>query len=203
MTQNETLVIGLTGNSGSGKSTVAEIMKSAGALVVDADSMAHEIMLPGSLAYQEIVEEFDGVVGADGRIDRKKLAAKVFNDVGRKARLEEITHPYIVQAMLRQVNHVLTLGRYRYVVLDAPLLFEAGLQQYVHEAWVVIADEKTRLLRIMERDGISAEQAQMRLNAQTPEKTLINYADVVIENNFETVEELTVEVQKLLDAKRI
>jgi len=200
MAQNETKVIGLTGNSGSGKSTVAKILKEAGALIVNADSVAYEIMLPGSAAYKEVALAFDDIVAPNGRIDRKKLAALVFADPESKAKLDEITLPYIVSSMLRQVNHVLSLGsgHYPYIVLDAPLLFESGLQTHVHEVWVVTADEQTRLVRIMRRDSLSEEEALARLRAQTPEKTLINLADVVIENNYENIAELTDKIHNLL-----
>lgn len=189
MKQNR--IIGLTGGSGSGKSTVAAALKACGAFVIDCDKIAHDNMLKGGVAYNDIVEEFGkDILFADGEIDRKRLGGIVFNDSKALERLNVITHGYIVE----RVKELAAANRERVVVIDAPLLRKAGLDSLCDEVWVTEAPYEVRLARIVERDGITREQAEERLKNQG------EYAegDKKIITDFETVEELEGYVKELI-----
>lgn len=172
-------VIGLTGNSGSGKGAVSEIMAELGALILDCDKIAHRNMEQGGAAYNEIAEAFPFAVSADGSIDRKKLGERVFSDAESLRLLNSITHKYIYEYIKK------TLEEYSgdYAVIDAPLLIEAGMECICDEVWLVHADDKTRLERVIRRDGITAEEALMRFKNQTSYEELKKHADFLIENS--------------------
>lgn len=174
-------IIGLTGNSGSGKGTVSLIMANMGALVLDCDKIAHKNMEKGGAAYDEIIGAFPFAVDDKGNIDRKKLGAEVFGNRESLRRLNRITHKYIREYTENAIS--INRDKYEYIVIDAPLLTEAGLEKLCDEVWLVYADEKTRLERVVKRDKITAEEALMRFKNQTPAEELMKYADLVIENN--------------------
>jgi dephospho-CoA kinase len=175
------MILGLTGSYGSGKSTVAEMMQTLGAKSIDADRIAREMVEPGQPAALEIRREFgDGVFGADGRLDRARLAAEVFSSAEKRRRLEAIIHPRVRDrelALLEQYK-----GE-RFVVLNVPLLFENGLERYCDATCVVCIGEEERQARLMERDVASPEQIRARLAAQWPQEDKIRRADYVINNS--------------------
>jgi len=175
-------VIGLTGGIASGKSTVARILQRLGAVIIDADLLSREAVLPGTPAHQAIVASFGpDILLPDTTIDRKALGRIVFADPNARRRLEAITHPAIANlaeellAEARQSDAPVAF----YV---APLLIEAGVTGRVDDIWVVYADRETQIARLTKRDGIGREEAEQRLAAQMPMEEKATYGSAVIDN---------------------
>lgn len=192
-------VIGLTGGIASGKSTVSRYLAKLGAIILDADQIAREIVAPGKPALQEIVKEFgEDVLLPDGSLDRARLGKLVFADKAKRDRLNQITHPKIFAeireriARLRESYDCL----HRVVVIDAPLLIEAGFVPLVESVWLVAVDEETQIKRLMERDGYSREEAEARLKSQMPLEQKLAYADQIIQNTG-TLEETIARINEL------
>jgi len=174
-------VVGLTGGIGSGKSTVAALFKQQGAEIVDADQLAREVVEAGQPALEEIVETFGrDVLQPDGRLDRARLAATVFNDPAARARLEAITHPRIRQRMLEEVED--RRARSGLLLLDIPLLYERPRLEAVEVVVVVWVDAATQLKRLLARGGLDEEAARARIEAQMPLDQKKALADHVIDN---------------------
>lgn len=177
-------VIGVTGGTGSGKSVVSKSLAEAGAVIVDADQIAHEIILKGEPAYQEIIEYYGtGILDEDGNIIRKKLGEIVFNDGEKLAFLNQCTHKYICAEVDRQIAAAKAVGTATAIVLDAPLLLEAGLEQVCDGVWVVYADPEVRAQRVMARDGVTYELAKARIANQKSWEEYKQAADTVIDNS--------------------
>jgi len=188
------IIIGLTGNIGSGKSTVARHLKKLGAKVIDADQVARAVVAPGEPALAEIVEQFGpAVLNPDGTLNRSKMGAIVFADPSARAKLNSITLPRIRSAIRREIER--HRPDTRVLVLEAPLLIEAGLRQGVDEIWVVKINEAEQLKRVRERDNLTAEEAVMRLKAQLPQEEKLKYADRIIDNSG-TPEETEKQVER-------
>ena len=171
-------IIGLTGGFGSGKSTVAHFFEELGAYVVDADKLAHEALMPGSSVYEKIRQEFkDAVIGQEG-IDLKKLAGIVFRDPERKKKLEAIIHPYVFNRILEEINDSEDAA----VVVEVPLLFETGYNQFCQHVVVVSAPEPLTTQRLLEK-GFSEEEIVARRKAQMPLEEKQSRADIVINNS--------------------
>ena len=180
-------VIGITGNSGSGKSLIAGICAGFGAYVINADDINHDNMIVGKPAYYEIRDIFGAdVLDKDGAIDRRKLGAKVFGDKEQLRILVDITHKHVIAETLRRIAEITTNPRgYRFIVIDAPLLIEAGMHEHCDEVWLVTADYETRLARVRSRDLISDEQIAKRFASGASPSELAKHSHVIIENNFE------------------
>ncbi|MBR4014792.1 MAG: dephospho-CoA kinase [Anaerotignum sp.] len=192
-------VIGLTGGTGSGKSVVSRRLEKAGARIVDADKIGHEIIEKGKPAYTEIVEYFgNGMLDEQGHIVRRRLGEIVFHDAQKLAFLNQCTHKYIIAEVKRQIAEAKEMGRAKAVVIDAPLLLEAGLERLCDAVWVVFAEEEVRIRRIMERDGVSYELAQARIGKQKPWAEYEKAADVIIDNSRD-IPFLEKQLQKLLE----
>ncbi len=180
-------LIGLTGGIATGKSTVAQILTDLGAAVVDADALAHEVTAPGSEAVaaigQELGREF---VRADGSLDRPRLAERVFADDALRVRLNAIVHPRVRRRMLERVAEI-ELGGADVIVLDVPLLLEARQAYDVDTVWLVYAPETVQIERLMARNGLTREQAVLRVHAQMPIEAKRRLADVVIDNTQDRV----------------
>lgn len=177
-------VIGLTGGTGSGKSVVSKSLAEAGAVIVDADQIAHEIILKGEPAYQEIIAYYGtGILDEDGNIIRKKLGEIVFDDGEKLAFLNQCTHKYICAEVDRQIAAAKEAGTAIAIVLDAPLLLEAGLEQVCDWVWVVYADPEVRAQRVMARDGVTYELAKARIANQKSWEEYKQAADTVIDNS--------------------
>lgn len=177
-------VIGLTGGTGSGKSVVSKSLAEAGAVIVDADQIAHEIILKGEPAYQEIIAYYGtGILDEDGNIIRKKLGEIVFNDEEKLAFLNQCTHKYICAEVDRQIAAAKEAGTAIAIILDAPLLLEAGLEQVCDWVWVVYADPEVRAQRVMARDGVTYELAKARIANQKSWEEYKQAADTVIDNS--------------------
>ena len=175
-------LLGLTGGIGSGKSTVASIFSELGADVIDADDLARQIVEPGQPALAEIQAAFGpAVVGADGRLDRKRLADIVFADPGSRARLNAITHPRIRERINAEVEE--RRRQPGLLILDIPLLFENALTGSVEKTIVVWLDEATQLARLTARDGLEVAAARARIAAQLPLDEKKSLADYVIDNS--------------------
>ena len=160
------LIIGLTGPTGAGKGTFSQIaVRAFGAEHIDTDKIARQVVEPGSAGLAALVGYFgNGILRADGSLDRKKLAAIVFSDRRKLAALNGITHPLVE----KEVEKRLADARERlcpFAVIDAPLLFESGEDKLCDVTVGILADEQTRLLRILARDGIDREAAEKRLSA--------------------------------------
>jgi dephospho-CoA kinase len=186
------LLVGLTGGVGSGKSTVARLLAERGAVVVDADALAREVVEPGRPGYDAVVARFGaGVVGPDGRLDRPALAALVFNDPAARADLNAIVHPLVARETARRVASV-PAGSV--VVMDVPLLVEAARSGY-HTVVVVEAPEDARLERLAAR-GMDPADARARMGAQATDAQRRALADVVLDNSG-SVDDLIRQVDSL------
>ncbi|TMD46811.1 MAG: dephospho-CoA kinase [Chloroflexi bacterium] len=175
-------VLGLTGGIGSGKSMVAQIFARLGAVVIDADQLAREVVEPGQPALQEIATAFGrDVLLSDGRLDRSKLAGIIFADPAARARLDAITHPRIRARMDEEIKA--RRSGPGVLIVDIPLLYENDRTHSVERVIVVWVDPQTQLRRIRRRDGLSAEAARQRIAAQMPLDAKRARADHVIDNS--------------------
>ena len=176
------LVVGLTGGICSGKSTVAGMFEKLGAVVLDADQIAHELQAPGQPLFETIVQAFGReVVGEDGRIDRKRLGAIVFADPQARARLEEIMHPAIVAECERRIQQSAAHGA-AVCLLDAALLIESGRHARFDRIILVEGGEAVQLQRLVARMGIGRDEAMQRIRSQMPWEEKRRHAHFVIEN---------------------
>lgn len=174
------LTVGLTGGTGSGKSTVAAMLGELGAVVVDADALAREVLQVGTPGLAEVVQEFGPeVLAADGSLDRAALARIVFADPERRQRLEAITHPRIAA---RTAELIRQAPADAVVVHDVPLLVEKGMADRYDLVVIVGASQATRLSRLADR-GMSADDARARIAAQATDDQRREVADVWIEND--------------------
>ncbi|PZR97862.1 MAG: dephospho-CoA kinase [Candidatus Chloroheliales bacterium] len=178
------LLIGLTGNIAVGKSTVLAMLAAHGAYTIDADQGTHRVLAPDGGAYAQVVATWPQVVGEDGTIDRAALGQIVFRDAAELAKLEEITHPAISKLIWDEVAEAERSG-YEVIVIDAVKLLEGRtkLGEQVDSVWVVVCDLEQQRMRLMARNNLSAEQAQIRLAAQPPVSEKLARADVVIDNS--------------------
>ncbi len=181
---NKMKIIGLTGGTGSGKGVVSAFLKNNGAYIVDADKIAHDIILKGKPAYAELVEYFGKeILGDDGEVVRRKLGTLVFSQGGEKLEfLNKCTHKYIFEEMKKEIADAEKLG-FKAAVLDAPLLLEGNFASLCDTVWAVYTDEKIREERIMSRDGITLEQAKDRISKQKKWSEYEEKADVVLDNS--------------------
>jgi dephospho-CoA kinase len=176
--------IGLTGGIASGKSTVAARLAELGACVIDADKLGHRAYEPDTEAFRAVVAAFgDGVVDADGRIDRKALGARVFGDAARLKQLTDIVWPEIGRLAESEIAAARQLDPNCIVVLEAAVLFEAGWQRTVDEVWAVVVDPEVAVARACARDGLSPEDVRRRIDAQIGNDERRARADVVIDNS--------------------
>jgi dephospho-CoA kinase len=176
-------VIGLTGGIGSGKSTVSRFLAELGAIILDADKVGHEALKPGSEVWENVVNEFGkGMVTASGDIDRTRLGELVFNNPEARSRLNQLMHPPMYNMVKAQIEKYRQQGVDE-VVLEVPLLVEAGWTPLVDEVWVTVASEATVIRRIRERTGLSEQEARARINAQLSSEERIKHADVVIDTD--------------------
>jgi dephospho-CoA kinase len=175
--------IGLTGGIACGKSTVAAMLAARGAILVDADAIAREVVEPGSPALDEIAARFgQDVINEDGSLYRKRLGEIVFADREAKRDLEQILHPRIRQIMMGRMRENESLYPDKLVVVDVPLLYESKLESWFSEVMVVYVPRETQLTRLIQRDGLTTEQAESRLSAQLPIDEKKARADYVIDN---------------------
>lgn len=180
------LRIGLTGGVASGKSTVSAALRAHGAAIVDADAIAREVVRPGGPAYQAVVDTFGpSVVAPDGALDRKALGVQVFADPTARRRLNALTHPHIRRRMTEEAARLTAGGNPTVIVFDTPLLFDTtdGRDLDLDGIIVVYSDRETQLRRLIARDGLTADEAQRRLDAQVRLDEKVKRADWVIDNS--------------------
>ncbi len=179
-------VVGLTGQSGAGKSTVSEIMQSCGLSVVNADSVSHQVAaMPEFLS--EVSKAFPTCVDASG-LNRQKLASLVFNDKSLLKAYSAIIYPYIIRQIFKELEAFKNAGK-SVVVLDAPTLFESGLSDICSAVVSVIAPMEAKISRILQRDGVPIELVKSRLNSQNSEDFFAKNSDFII-NNCTNLDEL-------------
>ncbi len=177
-------IIGLTGGIASGKTTASNILKELGAVVIDADKIAREVVEKGSPALREIERCFGTeILLKSGELDRKKLANIVFNDAELLKTLNMIIHPYIIEEVIDKINCYKKTYRDRIIILDAALLIEENLMHLVEEVWLIVTSEEEQLNRLIERDGISMGDARKRIDAQMPLEHKKKYAHKIIDNS--------------------
>jgi dephospho-CoA kinase len=188
------VVIGLTGNIATGKSTVAEYLKRHGACAIDADRVTHQVMEAGGAAYEGIVAEFGAaILDEQGAVDRRKLGEIVFGDAERLGRLEQIVHP----AVFAWVYNKIKASTAKIVVLEAIKLLEAGtMAGLCDEIWVVAASPATQVRRSLESRGMPEEETRRRMGMQSPQAAKVNQADRVIDNNG-TLAELYAQLDRI------
>ncbi len=178
------LVAGLTGNIASGKSTVAAFLRRWGALIIDADQIAHEVVAPGRPALQEIRRLFgDGILSPDGTLDREKLGRLVFENPDARRELEAIVHPQVGAEIDLQMAHIAKNQPDAVVIMDIPLLFETGRTEGLAEIIVVYTPETIQLERLIRRNGLSPDEAKARMASQMPLKEKVAKATIVIDNS--------------------
>ncbi len=191
------IVIGLTGPTGAGKSTVAAALEHAGCKIIDADRIAREVVVQPECLAQLTAEYGTDIVQPDGGLNRRLLAQRAFSTPQKSVRLNEITHPIILKEILRQIEQE-RFGTAKAVIMDAPLLFESGADQYCAKTIAVIAPAEKRLARVMNRDSISAEQAKARMGAQQPDSYYLDRADYVFDGSADT-QSVPAKAQALLE----
>ncbi len=173
-------LIGLTGNIGCGKSTVAAMLSELGAEVIDADQLVHQLMEPGTTGWHSIVQRFgQGILRPDGSIDRARLGEIVFRDRAALADLEAITHP----AARKLAEERIAISRKPVVVLEAIKLIEAGWSRRVDSVWVVTCRRGQQIDRLRRSRGLSQAEAELRVEAQPPAVEKLKHADLVIDNS--------------------
>ena len=175
-----TIVIGLTGNIGSGKSTVLRMLAEMGAQIIDADKLAHDVIAPDGPAYAAVVDSFgQDILKTGGHIDRSKLGDIVFRDPQALARLEALVHP----AVFARTQELIEQAGAEVIVIEAIKLLESEMaRRLCYEIWVVTCRPEQQLARVMAQRGLSEAEARLRMEAQPPQAEKTARADVVIDN---------------------
>jgi dephospho-CoA kinase len=190
-------IIGLTGGIGSGKSTAAAMLSELGALVIDADRVGHEVYLPGTPGWNQVVAAFGrDIVAADGSIDRKRLGTIVFADRARLAQLNGIVHPLIADAVRQRIAEHARRAPRTPIVVEAAVLIEANWQTLVDEVWLVVAGGEAVVGRLGAQRGLSREAVEARVASQLSEAERRKHATVVVDNSG-TLEELRAQLSRL------
>ncbi len=184
MRQNsDSVIIGVTGGIGSGKSTVSSILKEFGAFIIDADVISRQVVMPGEKALIELTEEFGSDILDDwGQLNRKMLADIVFNDKKKLLVLNDIVHKYVAKRIKDDVEEQLKINT-KIIVIDAPIPIKNGFLDLCDEVWTVAASMEIRIKRIMQRNGMTYEEAVSRIESQIREDEYLKIADTVIYNN--------------------
>lgn len=184
-------IVGITGTIGSGKSEVAKVFSEEGAVVIDADVEAKALLERGEAGYQAVIETFGNrILDEDGEIDRKKLADSAFRDPGKVKTLNALIHPLVHERIVRRIERVRGQDPSALVVIDAPLLIEAGFHKMVdHLVLVAPGDPETAISRAAKRIGITEEEARKRFSHQLPLEEKKKLADTIIVNDG-TLEDL-------------
>ncbi len=198
----DVLRVGLTGGIATGKSVVAAVFGEQGAFVLDADTLGHDVMEPGMPAHGEIRAAFgDAVLSPDGRIDRKKLGDRVFADPAARQRLNAILHPRILAEVEDRILDFARRSPGGIAVVQAALVVEAGVRSRFDRIVVTHCDPRTQALRLVERDGISREQATRRISAQAEPGDRLAAADHVIDTSG-SLEETRARAREVFTALR-
>lgn len=190
-------IIGLTGPIGSGKNEVAKILRRHGVFVIDADTVAHTLYNIQSPVWHELVRTFGSkILIRGGKISRRKLGEIVFSDKEKLQELDRIVHPHLREAIINATEKQKNLKTEKLIVINAAVLKEIGLVDYVDEVWVVMASREKRLGRLLKM-GFSKAEALARMRLQMRQKDYLKMADVVIKNDG-TLRQLNAKVQTCL-----
>ena len=190
------MIVGLTGQTGAGKSTVSTAFAENGFAVINADAIARLVMDKGTKCLAEVQDVFgNSVIREDGALNRKALAAIVFSDKKRLEMLNSITYPYITREILRQIRNLSSNGD-KLILLDAPTLLESRADDFCDLVISVVSDAEIRERRIIERDNLTSAEAQRRMSSQLDEEFFKKHSDFIINNNqsLERVNEISKEV---------
>ena len=186
------LVVALTGGIGSGKSTVGQIFAQLGAIVIDSDQLARDVIERGSIGFNEVVAKFGDEILKNGEIDRQILASLIFKDPAKRSELEQITHPLIRKAFAKVVT---SASPDSIVINQIPLLVESNHDYKFDHIITVSASESIRSERLIKR-GLTNEQIKQRMQAQTTDQMREDIADSVIVNE-KSEQEITDQVEKI------
>ena len=195
-------IVGITGGIACGKTTVSDLLTEKGAIPINADEIGHQLLKADSPVIDELTGAFgDDILEASGDVSRKKLGAIVFQDRTARERLNSILHPLIIQRSRARARQLVTADPTCVVLLDAPLLIEAGAYDTVDLIVVVTASPETQLRRTLERSiaqgrPLTETEVQARIDAQMPVAEKVKYADIVIENDG-TLEDLYRQIDEL------
>ncbi|HEX3011478.1 MAG TPA: dephospho-CoA kinase [Syntrophomonadaceae bacterium] len=177
-------IIGLTGGIASGKSTVSRVLKDLGAIIIDSDDVAHDIIAPRKPAWHDIVKLFGPrVLNPDMTVNRDILGEIVFNDTTQLKNLNQIVHPRVAERFKDDLQELRNMQPDAVVVMDVPLLFETHMERICDVVWVVWVDRETQKQRLMKRNNYSEEEATIRIDAQMSLDEKADMADVVIDNS--------------------
>ncbi len=191
------IILGITGPTGAGKTTVSKMLEGYSIAVIDTDILAREIVEPGKRALYELTEYFgEEILLPDGELDRRKLAGIAFSDSEALESLNKITHKYI----LEEIEKIAENYNGDILGIDGAVLIESGISKRCTKVLSVIADAKTRKERIMERDLVSSEDADLRMSAQKNNEFYIENSDYVVYNN--DTETLSVKLQEIITELR-
>jgi dephospho-CoA kinase len=178
------LLVGLTGGIATGKSTVSDVFRRLGCVIIDADVLAREVVEPGQPAYADLVAEFGReILQPDGTLDRKKLGAIVFAAAAKRERLEAITHPRIRERFAMKLDELAARDFTGIVVFDAPVLIESGNSRTMDRLVVVATDEATQARRLRARDALDGAEAERRIASQMPVAAKAKLAHYVVDNS--------------------
>lgn len=187
------LVVGLTGGIGSGKSTVSDIFAKFGVPIIDADTVARQVVKPDSYCLRQIVQHFgESILLKNGELNRKALREIIFNDKNEKKWLEELMHPVIRQ----EIQHQLESQSTDYCILSSPLLIETHQHELTDQILVVDVDEETQIDRTCARDNVAKEQVKAIQASQLSRKERLSYANDLIDNSV-SVQETHAQVEHL------
>ncbi len=194
-------VIGVTGGVGAGKSMVLSYLeRKYGAEVIQADVVGHEAIEPGTQAYQEILEEFGlGILGPDGRIDRKILGSVAFQDSTRLHRLNKIVHPAVKQEILKRLAAARKSGK-ACAVVEAALFLEENYDAFCEETWYIYTDEETRKKRLKKSRGYTDERICQMMASQKRHEEFLHRCQFVIDNNGSEEEALRQVDRRMMDS---
>jgi dephospho-CoA kinase len=180
MTARRPVVVGLTGNIATGKSAVGKMMAELGAEVIDADLIAHQVMLPGTQEHQKILDAFgESIALASGGIDRRRLGQLVFSSPEAMRQLEAIVHPRTIAEVRRRTASTSA----RVIVHEAIKLVESGMADECDEVWVTTCAREVQIERLIQHRGMTLRQATLRVDAQAPQELKLSRADIVIDTN--------------------
>jgi len=190
------IIIGVTGNIGSGKSTVCQILAQLGATIIDADKLAHETYKPHSKTWQELITAFGkNIVKANQEIDRQKLGQMVFSDPDALAKLNQIVHPGVYHLAQERIE-TYRCQKLKAIIVEATLLLEAGWTDLVDKVWLIIAPQDVAIQRLIHHKGIPEAQILNRLKSQMPTQEKMRCADEILYNDG-TIPQLEAKVARL------
>ena len=182
MEKDNTVIIGLTGPTGAGKSTACKAAEKLGFAVIDADRVAREVTEKGSALLPILKEAFGNVLNPDGTLCRKKLAAKAFRTPQNTERLNAVMLPAITEKIAQKIKTLQSNGQ-RFILLDAPTLFESGADRLCTATMAVLAPKDVRLSRIMARDKLTKAAAELRMSAGKPDRFYLEHCDRIFNNH--------------------